>query len=204
LPERTPPAAPSRPKRPAPPKARPKPAAPKTAAPKPAAAKPARTRTGAAAKPRTRAQIQADAKSRGRTKPAAEAHPPADGETARTAPEGRRVLSERVRKRRMLVKVGFAGLFLILFLFLFVFPTRTYLQQRDQKNAAEQHLQLLRQQTAMLKEQTRKLKTGPEIERIARAQFGLIRPGETPYVVVPTPTSTQPATSPTAAPQEQP
>ena len=104
----------------------------------------------------------------------------------------------------MLVKVGFAGLFLILFLFLFVFPTRTYLQQRDQKNAAEQRLQLLRQQTAMLKEQTRKLKTGPEIERIARAQFGLIRPGETPYVVVPTPTSTQPATSPTAAPQEQP
>jgi cell division protein FtsB len=173
LPERTPPAAPARPKRPAPPK------------------------------PRTRGQIQADAKSRARgAKSTAGPRAPADGDATPAAPEGRRVPSERVRKRRMLVKVGFAGLFLLLFLFLFVFPTRTYLQQRNQKNAAEQHLQLLRQQTAMLKEQTKRLRTGPEIERIARAQFGLIRPGETPYVVVPTPTSTQPPTSPTAAPKE--
>ena len=104
----------------------------------------------------------------------------------------------------MLLKVGFAGLFLVLFLFLFVFPTRTYLQQRNQKNAAEQHLQLLRRQTAMLKNQTKQLKSGAEIEQIARARFGMIRPGETPYAVVPTPTSTQPATSPTAAPGEQP
>ena len=91
----------------------------------------------------------------------------------------------------MLVKLGLAGLVLVGFLFVFVYPTRTFLQQRNQKNAAEHQLEVLREQTKKLHEQTKKLQTDPEVERLARERFGMVRPGETPYVPIPTPTTTQ-------------
>jgi cell division protein FtsB len=93
------------------------------------------------------------------------------------------------------MKVGVGALVLVAFLFVFVFPTRTYLQQRGDKNAAEHHLQLLRQQTQRLKDRTEKLGSGAEIERMARERFGMIRPGETPYVIVPAAPTTQPTTT---------
>jgi cell division protein FtsB len=92
------------------------------------------------------------------------------------------------------VKVGLAGLILVGFLFVFVYPTRTFLQQRSQKNAAERQLEVLHQQTKKLEEQTKKLKTDAEVEKLARERFGMIRPGETPYAPIPVPpTTTQPA-----------
>ena len=48
---------------------------------------------------------------------------------------------------------------------MFVYPTRTYLQQRDQMNAAEQRLRVLRQPDERLKQETKKLKGDAEVER---------------------------------------
>jgi cell division protein FtsL len=93
----------------------------------------------------------------------------------------------------MLVKVGLAGLVLVGFLFVFVYPTRTFLQQRSQKHAAEHQLQVLQQQTQRLQEQTKQLNTDAEVEKLARERFGMIRPGETPYAPIPVPPTTQPA-----------
>ncbi|HZP31621.1 MAG TPA: septum formation initiator family protein [Acidimicrobiia bacterium] len=118
--------------------------------------------------------------------------------------ERRQRPSDRVRRRRTLVKVGLAGLLLVGFLFVFVYPTRTFLQQRNQKNDAEHQLEVLHQQTEKLKEQTKKLGTDAEVERIARERFGLVRPGETPYVPIPVPPSTQPPTVATAPAGSQP
>jgi cell division protein FtsB len=95
----------------------------------------------------------------------------------------------------MLVKVGLAGLLLVGFLFVFVYPTRTFLQQRSQKNAAERQLEVLHQQTKMLQDQTKKLTTDAEVERLARERFGMIRPGETPYAPIPVPMTTTPTTT---------
>jgi cell division protein FtsB len=123
--------------------------------------------------------------------------PPSRRERARSAP--RRRPSERVRRRRMLVKIGLVGLVLVGFLFVFVYPTRTFLQQRSQKNAAERQLEVLHQQTKRLQEQTKKLTTDAEVERLARERFGMIRPGETPYAPIPvpmTPTPTPTDTTP--------
>jgi cell division protein FtsL len=119
------------------------------------------------------------------------------------APARRRV-SARVRRRRTLLTATLLGLALVGLLFVFVYPTRTYLQQRNQISAAEHHLAQLQRDTARLESQSRQLQTNAAVERIAREQYGLVRPGETPYVIVPTappvttPTTTA-ATPPTTA-----
>jgi cell division protein FtsB len=91
------------------------------------------------------------------------------------------------------------GLALVGFLFAFVYPTRTYLDQRKQIAGAQGRLDVLDSQTRSLERDTERLRGDAEVERIAREQYGLVRPGETPYVIVPetTPTTTPPTTAPT-------
>jgi cell division protein FtsB len=123
--------------------------------------------------------------------------------TSKPAPSRRRA-SPRVRRRRTVLTATLLGLALVGLLFVFVYPTRTFLQQRNQIRAAQQHLAQLNRDTARLESQSRQLQADAAVERIAREQYGLVKPGETPYVIVPTapPTTTPaaPATPPTAAP----
>jgi cell division protein FtsL len=72
-------------------------------------------------------------------------------------------------------------------LFLGVFPTRTYLRQRQSTAAAEAQLSELRASNAAMQQQVDTLQTDAEIERIAREQYGLAKPGEEVYHVLPTP-----------------
>ena len=95
------------------------------------------------------------------------------------------------------------ALALVGFLFAFVYPTRTYLDQRKQIASAQDRLDVLNTQTRSLERDTERLRGDAEVERIAREQYGLVRPGETPYVIVPatTPTTAPPTTAPpTTAP----
>jgi cell division protein FtsB len=117
----------------------------------------------------------------------------APSSTPKSAPT-RRHVSQRVRRRRTLLTATLLGLALVGLLFVFVYPTRTYLQQRIQISAAQHHLAQLHRDTAHLESQSRQLQTAAAVERIAREQYGLVRPGETPYVIVPT---APPATTPT-------
>jgi cell division protein FtsB len=70
---------------------------------------------------------------------------------------------------------------------LLVFPTRAWLAQRDAIRENEQRLELLEQETARLEEQRARLQTPEEIERIARSQYNLVKPGEQPFAVLPSP-----------------
>jgi cell division protein FtsB len=106
----------------------------------------------------------------------------------------RRPVSQRVRRRRTLLTATLLGLAFVGLLFVFVYPTRTYLQQRSQISAARHHLAQLHRDTARLESLSRQLQTPAAVERIARQQYGLVKPGETPYVIVPT---APPATTPT-------
>jgi len=110
-----------------------------------------------------------------------------------TPPPPRRQASARVRRRRRVLIGITCGLALVGFLFAFVYPTRTYLQQRDQIQHSQERLDVLKQQTAALERDTVRLRGDAEVERIAREQYGLVRPGETSYVIVP------PETTPTTA-----
>jgi len=82
------------------------------------------------------------------------------------------------------------GLAFVAVLFAFVYPTQTYLHQRKELNAAERRLQVLEQNTKSLQRDSDRLQSDPEVERRAREDYGLVRPGETPYVLVPSPPTT--------------
>lgn len=84
-------------------------------------------------------------------------------------------------------------------LFLAVFPTRTYLgQRRDLKETAER-VAVLDAENARLAARVRKLNTDEEIERLAREQYNLVRPGEEAYAILPAPTPEPPAKEDAAA-----
>lgn len=92
----------------------------------------------------------------------------------------------------LLVSVVLVGI-----LFAAVFPTRTYLAQRASISRAEKQLQVLGEQNADLQAQATKLQSDAEIERLAREQYNLVKPGEEAYAVLPPPAH---ATTTTTAP----
>jgi cell division protein FtsB len=74
-------------------------------------------------------------------------------------------------------------------LFAFVYPTRTFLDQREASNKARAQLELLQSENARMSREAKKLSTDSEIEQLAREKYGLVRPGERPFVILPAPTS---------------
>jgi cell division protein FtsB len=72
-------------------------------------------------------------------------------------------------------------------LLLGVFPTRTFLAQRASTHHAEEQLQVLREQNDELAARVAALNTDAEIERLAREQYNLVRPGEEAYAILPAP-----------------
>ena len=80
-----------------------------------------------------------------------------------------------------------ASVVLVGVLFLAVFPTRTYLSQRRDLARTEQRLSVLSRQNGELSARVARLNTDAEIERLAREQYNLVRPGEEAYAILPPP-----------------
>ena len=74
------------------------------------------------------------------------------------------------------------ALALILFL---VLPTRTWLGQRSGLSDASRRLELLTDENDALAARAAALEDAAEIERLARQQYGMTRPGEDAYSVLP-------------------
>ena len=72
-------------------------------------------------------------------------------------------------------------------LFLFVFPARTYLAQRQDLAAASARVKVLSGENKALTDRAAKLHQPDEIERLAREQYGLVKPGEEAYAILPSP-----------------
>ncbi len=72
-------------------------------------------------------------------------------------------------------------------LFVAVFPTRSYLAQRAAVHKAQHRLGAIDRENRRLAAEARRLSTPTEIERLARAQYGLVRPGEQAYAILPAP-----------------
>ena len=122
--------------------------------------------------------------------------PPARRPAARSA----RPAPERVQPGPRWVRYsifGLAGLFVIGLLAYF-FPVRTYLEQQHRIDVAEERVRILDQQTAALEAQRKRAEAPAEIVRIARDRFGMVKPGEQPWAVVPG-ASTTTTTAPGAA-----
>jgi cell division protein FtsB len=65
-----------------------------------------------------------------------------------------------------------------------ILPFRQLITQQNQVERSEAQLAALRAENGALSEDIEMLDTDAEIERLAREQFGLVRPGEVAYVVV--------------------
>lgn len=65
-----------------------------------------------------------------------------------------------------------------------VFPFRQLFQQQRQVEATRERLQQLVEENQTLSAEVDALQTDVEVERIAREQYGLVRPGESAYVVI--------------------
>ena len=90
---------------------------------------------------------------------------------------------------------------LVAVMFLFVFPTRTYLSQRSTLARAEARVTTLAAQNKQLSDRAALLNTDAEIERLARQDYGLVRPGQEAYAILPAPAGhTAPSTAAPAPP----
>jgi cell division protein FtsB len=94
----------------------------------------------------------------------------------------------------VLVAVVLIGL-----LFVAVFPTRTWLAQRHDSAAAAEQLQVLTKENSKLASRVKALQSDDEIERLAREQYNLVKPGEEAYALLPGPSA---ATTPTTLPDD--
>src|SRR5690606_638451 len=84
-----------------------------------------------------------------------------------------------------------------------VFPFRTWMDQRREIAETRSRLEQLEEQNAALEAEAAQLNSPAEIERRARAQFNLVRPGEQAIAIIdpvtPAPTA-PPGTTPTTTP----
>ena len=82
----------------------------------------------------------------------------------------------------LLASVVFVGV-----LFAGVFPTQTFLAQRASNSRAQKQLSVLNEQNTKLQRRATVLGSDAEIERLAREQYNLVKPGEEAYAVLPPP-----------------
>ncbi|MCU1451652.1 MAG: hypothetical protein JWP02_3822 [Acidimicrobiales bacterium] len=71
-------------------------------------------------------------------------------------------------------------------LFVAVFPARTYLDQRHQRQEVLARIKATDSRNRTLESRIATLHTDAEVERLAREQYNLVRPGEEAYAILPT------------------
>jgi cell division protein FtsB len=103
-------------------------------------------------------------------------------------------------RRRAVARGALLSVLLVGVLFAFVYPTQTFLDQRSATTKAREQLDLLRSENAKLADATKRLHNDDEIARIAREFYGLVKPGEPPFVILPAPTTTTTTAPPAPAP----
>jgi cell division protein FtsB len=121
------------------------------------------------------------------------------GSTARRpAPRRPRPSGERVEPAPRWVRYTIFGVVgaVVLAVVAYFFPVRTYLEQRRRVAVAEQRLRLLDEQTREVRAERRAIEDPDEVIRIARDRFGMVKPGEQPWAVVPESSATTATTAP--------
>jgi cell division protein FtsB len=93
----------------------------------------------------------------------------------------------RARRAGRIVGLLAGSLVVVAVLMFGVFPTRTYFNQRNATQRASARLEALTKRNDQLKARIEDLNTDAEIERLAREQYNLVRPGEEAYAVLPAP-----------------
>ncbi|HVE91546.1 MAG TPA: septum formation initiator family protein [Actinomycetota bacterium] len=102
---------------------------------------------------------------------------------------------EKDPQRRTLLGIG-----LVIAAFLVFFPTKQLVVQRTRMARLETRLEVLTEENRRLERQVDRLQDPGELELLARARLGLVKPGEQAYLLVATP-SPSPAVRATGQPK---
>ena len=94
----------------------------------------------------------------------------------------------KIRARRRAVAGLVVSVLLVAVLLFAVFPTRTWIQQRNDTRQAQAQLADLRARRAKVQAAARKLRTDEEIRRRAKEELNMVNPGEEAYNILPAPT----------------
>jgi cell division protein FtsB len=101
---------------------------------------------------------------------------------------------------RLGVKIALVLLVLGGAMYLFVFPARTYLAQKQGIAAEARTVAVLRAEDAKLTSESSALQDNATIEQIARQEYGLVKPGQQAFMVLPAPSRPQTTAPPPAKP----
>ncbi len=113
--------------------------------------------------------------------------------TAASTPAPRFTAEQVKRRRAIALRLSVALVVVVGLLFVVVFPLQSWLDQRSAIDASQRRLEVLRRERTKLEAEARHLRSDATVEQIARSRYGMVRPGEQPYAVVPdsaAPTST--------------
>lgn len=94
----------------------------------------------------------------------------------------------KIRARRRAVAGLVVTVILVAVLLFAVFPTRTWVQQRNETSAKQTELAAIQAQRAKVQAEQEKLETDEEIERRAKEELNMVNPGEEAYNILPAPT----------------
>jgi cell division protein FtsB len=101
-------------------------------------------------------------------------------------------------RRRLAGMLALAALVAVVVTAAGIFPFRQIIADRRSVALAQEQLLALREENGRLEAEVAALQSDVEVERLAREQFGLVRPGELGYVVV------SPEGEETAGPEPEP
>lgn len=76
-----------------------------------------------------------------------------------------------------------------------VFPTRSFILQREQVKNTVSQVRAVTHSNQTLQKEIDSMNSPSEIENIARSQYGLVKPGEKAFVVLPPSSTTTSTTS---------
>lgn len=128
--------------------------------------------------------------------------PRSDTESASLrASESARFTPDQVRRRRAIaLRVSVTVIVAVGLLFVVVFPVRAWMDQRSSLARSERRLDALHEERARLERAARRFADNTEIERLARQNYGMIKPGEQAWVAVPVTSTTTTSTTLPLAP----
>lgn len=100
---------------------------------------------------------------------------------------------------KRIVRLAVAVFVLLGVLFVAGFPARAYLDQRNALASTSERLEVLRKSNDALKARADELHSNEAVERLAREQYNLVRPGEEAYAILPGPVAPEPPAPPAPA-----
>lgn len=118
---------------------------------------------------------------------------------ARSEREGAAARPKAPASSRRLFRLLVSSVVAIGVVFTFVNPTRQLLDQRGAIAAAEDRVSVLDEKSRELEQRAAQLRTDAEIERLAREQYGLVKPGEEAYAILPSRAAPPPPAPPARA-----